>query len=123
MNLRNDPMPSFCRSRQEVARDIKELTKCGFVGIRFIMSSIATSRISIDVTPGQHKRLKAMAALSGKSLKDYVLERTLLQSDEDFALRELESLLAPRIESARSGRLLDDSVESIFSEVANEARS
>lgn len=87
------------------------------------MSSIATSRISIDVTPGQHKRLKAMAVLSGKSLKDYVLERTLLQSDEDFALRELESLLAPRIESARSGRLLDDSVESIFSEVAIEARS
>jgi len=87
------------------------------------MSSTATSRISIDVTPGQHKRLKAMAALSGKSLKDYVLERTLLQSDEDFALRELENLLAPRIESARSGRLLDDSVESIFNEVADQARS
>jgi len=87
------------------------------------MSSITTSRISIDVTPRQHKRLKAMAALSGKSLKDYVLERTLLQSDEDLALRELESLLAARVESARSGRLLDDSVESIFSEVADEARS
>jgi len=87
------------------------------------MSSTTTSRISIDVTPGQHKRLKAMAALAGKSIKDYVLERTLLQSDEDLALQELESLLAPRIESARSGRLLDESVESIFSEVANERRS
>lgn len=87
------------------------------------MPSSSTSRISIDVTPGEHKRLKAMAALSGKSLKAYVLERTLLQSDEDFALRELEGLLAPRVESARSGRLLDDSVESIFSEVADEARS
>ena len=35
------------------------------------------SRISIDVTDDEHKRLKAMAALRGKSIKDYVLERTL----------------------------------------------
>jgi hypothetical protein len=35
------------------------------------------SRISIDVTDGEHKKLKAMAALRGKSIKDYVLERTL----------------------------------------------
>lgn len=87
------------------------------------MSTIDTRRISLDVTPWQHKRIKALAALSGKSLKDYVLERTLLESDGDSALRELESLLAPRIESARSGRLLAESVESIFREVANEGRS
>jgi hypothetical protein len=35
------------------------------------------SRISIDVTASEHKKLKAMAALRGKSIKDYVLERTL----------------------------------------------
>lgn len=34
-------------------------------------------RISIDVTDDEHKKLKAMAALRGKSIKDYVLERTL----------------------------------------------
>ncbi|MGO8698445.1 MAG: hypothetical protein ACLQVY_12080 [Limisphaerales bacterium] len=34
-------------------------------------------RISIDVTFEEHKKLKAMAALRGKSIKDYVLERTL----------------------------------------------
>lgn len=33
------------------------------------------SRITIDVTSDQHKRLKAIAALSGQSLKDYVLEK------------------------------------------------
>jgi len=81
-----------------------------------------TSRISIDVTPGQHKRLKALAALSGKSIKDYVLGRTLLQSGEDAALSELEGLLAPRIQSARAGQLLEDSVEAVFDEVADELR-
>ncbi|WP_162029594.1 MULTISPECIES: hypothetical protein [unclassified Lentimonas] len=51
----------------------------------------------MDVTPGQHKRLKALAALSGQSIKDYVLGRTLLQGDED-------------------------SVEAVFDEVTDELR-
>ena len=34
-------------------------------------------RLSIDITPEQHKRLKASAALCGQSIKDYVLERSL----------------------------------------------
>lgn len=85
-----------------------------------IMSIGLTSRISIDVTPEQHKRLKAIAALSGQSLKDYVLERALPRSGEDAALAELEALLAPRVESARSGQFVDESVESIFDGVARE---
>ena len=32
-------------------------------------------RLSIDVTPEQHQRLKAIAALSGMTIKEYVLER------------------------------------------------
>jgi len=84
------------------------------------MSTIQTSRISIDVTPGQHKRLKAVAALSGQSLKDYVLERALPQRGEDAALTELEALLAPRVESARSGRFVDESVETILENVTRE---
>ena len=78
------------------------------------MSASQTSRISIDVTPEQHNRLKAIAALSGQSLKNYVLERALPQSSEDAAMAELETLLAPRVESARAGRFIDESVESIF---------
>ena len=31
------------------------------------------SRISIDVTDSEHKKLKALAALKGRSIKDYVL--------------------------------------------------
>jgi hypothetical protein len=64
------------------------------------------SRISIDVTEREHKQLKAMAALSGKSIKDYVLERTLGAGDKDAkALRELEALLDTRIRSAQAGNV------------------
>jgi uncharacterized protein (DUF1778 family) len=35
------------------------------------------SRLSIEITPEQHQRLKAMAALSGQTIKEYILERTL----------------------------------------------
>lgn len=78
------------------------------------MKTSQTSRISIDVTPEQHQRLKAVAALSGQSLKNYILGRALPQSGEDAALAELETLLGPRVESGRASRLVDESVESIF---------
>lgn len=32
-------------------------------------------RLSIEVTQEQHQRLKAVSALRGQSIKDYVLER------------------------------------------------
>ena len=34
-------------------------------------------RLSIDITPEEHQKLKAIAALKGESIKDYVLKRTL----------------------------------------------
>ncbi len=49
-------------------------------------------RLSVDVTPEQHQRLKAVAALQGKSLKDYVLDRVLpWTTQEKQALSELET--------------------------------
>jgi four helix bundle protein len=66
-------------------------------------------RLSIEVTPEQHARLKAVAALRNQSIKDYVLERVLPpppetepQSGEE-ALRQLEEFLRPRIEAAGRG--------------------
>ena len=50
-------------------------------------------RLSIEISPEQHQRLKASAALNGQSIKDYVLSRTLPDSDEQAALEELESLM------------------------------
>lgn len=59
-------------------------------------------RLSVEVTPEQHQQLKAIAALQGKSLREYVLDRVLpWTEDEHQALKELEALLAPRIEKAR----------------------
>lgn len=82
------------------------------------------SRISIDVTDAQHQRLKALAALQGKSIKDFVLERTLgdeaPNSDEAAALAELEALLLKRLANARAGGLSTRTVEDIFEQVRRE---
>lgn len=69
-------------------------------------------RLSIDVTPEQHQRLKAVAALSGQSIKDYVLDRVLLV-EADEALQQLEAFLAPRIAAADSG-IVRKTVQQIF---------
>ncbi len=80
------------------------------------------SRLSIELTTEQHQRLKAVAALQGKSIKEYVLERVLSPSPEsntasEEALQQLEALLAPRIEEAEKGEVVNKSVEAIFNEV------
>ena len=71
-------------------------------------------RLSIEVTPEQHQRLKVVAALRGKTIKDYVLDR-VLPGEEDEALRELEAFLEPRIKAAE-GKTVNKSVEQIFEE-------
>ncbi len=72
------------------------------------------SRISIDVTTEEHQKLKAVAALKGMSIKEYVLDRTLGTDGEDAALNELESLLDKRIASAKGGKTSKRSVREIF---------
>jgi len=82
-------------------------------------------RLSIEVTPEQHQRLKAIAALSGKSIKDYVLERVFLESSSpangEEALRELEAFLEPRIKGAQDA-VSGKSVKQIFEETRQETR-
>lgn len=53
-------------------------------------------RLSIDISPQQHQRLKAAAALRGKSIKEYVLERSLPDAVEKAAFEALESCLEER---------------------------
>ncbi|MBI1194841.1 MAG: DUF1778 domain-containing protein [Gammaproteobacteria bacterium] len=77
-------------------------------------------RLSIEITPEQHQRLKAAAALQGKSIKDYVLERTLPDLERHGALRELETFLKPRLEEAKKGSYSSKSIEGIFDEVERE---
>jgi len=80
------------------------------------------SRLSIDLTPEQHQKIKAVAALQGKSIKEYVLAQILpTSSDEDLALNELETLLDERIKSARAGKISKKSVKEIFQEAYSES--
>jgi len=83
-------------------------------------------RLSIEVTDEQHQRLKAVAALQGKTIKDYVLDRVLpllpSSMSEEETLRELEDYLEPRIESARKGNYSSRSIEQIFEDVRQEQK-
>ncbi len=77
-------------------------------------------RLSIEISPEQHQRLKAAAALQSKSIKDYVLERTIPDFNERAALQELEDFLKARVESADKGDLSTKSISDIFDEVEKE---
>ncbi|MEE9355051.1 MAG: antitoxin [Methylococcaceae bacterium] len=75
-------------------------------------------RLSIEMTPEQHQRLKAVSALSGQSIKDYVLDRVLPDKGEDEALRQLEEFLEPRLKEAGAHK----TVQQIFEETHQEMR-
>ena len=79
-------------------------------------------RLSIEISPEEHQQLKAAAALQGKSIKDYVLERTLPDAQEKAALQKLESFLKPRIDTAMNGKHSSLSVDDIFDEVENQSQ-
>jgi homoserine dehydrogenase len=75
------------------------------------------SRISIDVTASEHQKLKAMAALRGQSIKDYVLKRTLEADDADnAAFLELEKLLDTRIRAAQAGAVTRKTASAVFAD-------
>ena len=84
-------------------------------------------RLSIDITPEEHQKLKAIAALKGQSIKDFVLKRTLGEApavddmSEDEALEALSDFLKPRIEQARRGELSTKSFEDIRKEAHRRA--
>lgn len=67
------------------------------------------TRLSIDITHEEHQKLKAIAALRGPSIEDYVLNRTpggappLEGMSEEAAFDALARFIEPRIEQARRG--------------------
>ena len=80
------------------------------------------SRLSIDLTPEQHQKIKAVAAMQGKSIKEYVLNEILpASSDEEMASQELEALLDKRVKSAKAGKISQKPVKEIFKEVYSES--
>jgi len=71
-------------------------------------------RLSIEISSEQHQFLKAVAAMQGKSIKDYVLDSALPTADEKHAFKELERLLLIRKENALAGKLSDKTLDDIF---------
>jgi len=64
------------------------------------------SRLTIDITDQQHQSLKAMAALQGKSIKQYAVERLFpAQVHDDATWQELRSLLEQRIADGLDGAI------------------
>ncbi len=76
-------------------------------------------RLSIDISSEEHSRLKAIAALKGQSIKDFVLARTLGEApavgdmSETQALEALSNFLKPRIKQAQCGEFSVKSFEDI----------
>ena len=75
------------------------------------------SRLTIDITDQQHQSLKALAALQGKTIKQYALER-LFPNDAtgDQAWQELKTLLGERIADGLAGKVSSKSVAAIVDE-------
>lgn len=75
------------------------------------------SRLTIDVTDQQHQSLKAKAALQGKTIKEYAIERLFPgTAPEDAALEELRTLLEQRLAESAQGGVVTQS----FTEIADE---
>jgi len=84
------------------------------------------SRLSIEIPDHQHQQIKAMAAINGLSLKDYILERTLSPAEEPYsdeelyALEQLNKFLAPRIAEVERGNFSYVSMQDIIDEARKE---
>jgi hypothetical protein len=75
------------------------------------------SRLTIDMTDQQHQSLKALAALQGKTIKQYALERLFPgDTDAEQAWHELKTLLETRIDEAQAGKVSARSIGEILDE-------
>jgi len=72
------------------------------------------SRLTIDVTRQQHQMLETLAAMEGKTLEQYALERLFPENPPgDQALRELQALLTERLAEAGRGELIEGSISEL----------
>ena len=80
------------------------------------------SRLTIDLTEQQHQTLKARAALEGKTIKQYALERLLPDGEgSDQAWQDLENLLRSRLDEALVGKVSTKRIREILDEAHKKA--
>lgn len=79
------------------------------------------SRLTIDITDQQHQSLKATAALQGKTIKQYALERLFPDdANADKAWQDLKTLLENRIHDGIAGKVSDKNIAEILDEELSE---
>ncbi|EPY4331726.1 antitoxin [Klebsiella variicola] len=82
------------------------------------------SRLTIDITDQQHQSLKALAALQGKTIKQYALERLFPRdADGEQAWHELKNLLGTRVNEGLAGKVSSKSVSEILDEELTDGRA
>ncbi|MGH8148243.1 MAG: antitoxin [Rhodanobacteraceae bacterium] len=83
------------------------------------------SRLTIDITSQQHQSLKALAALQGKTIKQYALERLFFgDANGGRAWQELQNLLNTRIDEGLAGKVSAKSIkETLDEELADGGRA
>lgn len=82
------------------------------------------SRLTIDMTDQQHQSLKALAALQGKTIKQYALERLFPgDADANQAWSELKTLLSTRIHEGLAGNVSTNSIREILDEELTKGRA
>ena len=88
------------------------LYKCTFVQYRRIMS-----RLSIEISAKEHQHIKALAAIEGQSIKEFVMTR-LFPDDkaQEQSWHELQEFLFKRAEEAQNGKLSSKSITKIMDE-------
>ena len=76
------------------------------------------SRLTIEMTDQKHQSIKASAALQGKSIEEYALERLIPTStNEDDALGQLKAILEQRMSESAGGDVLARSLTEIAEDV------
>ncbi|WP_421567024.1 antitoxin [Ochrobactrum sp. EDr1-4] len=82
------------------------------------------SRLTIDISDKQHQSLKALAALQGKTIKQYALERLFPgDNDADKAWQELKAIVETRVEEGLSGKVSNKTILEILDEELIEGRT
>ncbi|CDO38351.1 antitoxin [Novosphingobium sp. KN65.2] len=75
------------------------------------------SRLTIDISEQQHQSLKALAALQGKTIRQYAIERLFpTNAGTDEAWLELKALLNERVAQGLAGGISAKSVGTILDE-------
>ncbi|MCK8147046.1 antitoxin [Citrobacter sedlakii] len=73
------------------------------------------SRLTIDITEQQHQSLKALAALQGKTIRQYAIERLFPDAaGDELAWEELKKTLTDRISEGLSGKVSARSIHDIL---------